>query len=247
MGIRVRNWRAIFLFSAAITAVAVAVPVVVVEGALWQVPFWAKLPILSVAALIPFFIAAPISVFALYIVKTLHLTIDRLDQLVRFDPLTGLLSRMQFMVFTEENRVQGGHLILADADKFKVINDTHGHAAGDEALKYLAASMQQVFGAHGLVARVGGEEFAIFLPRMARPQVELLLSALGTKLRSTGFNFRGRQIVPTISAGVVVVDPQSTLSNLMARADEALYAAKSGGRDQFVFDEKLDDKTILAA
>jgi diguanylate cyclase len=247
MSFRVRSWRSVFLVSAAITAVAVAVPLLIVGGALWKFPLAAKLPILLIAGLIPLFIAGPISVFALYIVKTLHKTLDRLDYLVRFDPLTGLLSRMQFLAFAEENRSQGGYLILADADRFKLINDSFGHAAGDEALKHLATAMQQIFSGHGLVARVGGEEFAIFLPKMERAQVELLVSILGTKLRNGGFDFRGRRIVPTLSVGVVAIDSQSQLATFMARADQALYAAKRGGRDQFVFDETLDGKASVAA
>jgi diguanylate cyclase (GGDEF)-like protein len=235
------------VFSAAITAVAVAVPLLIVGGALWKIPLMAKLPILLISCLIPLFIAAPISVFALYIVKTLHKTLDRLDYLVRFDPLTGLLSRMQFLSYAEENREQGGYLILADADRFKLINDTYGHAAGDEALKHLAAAMQQIFGSHGLVARVGGEEFAIFLPQLDRQRVELLLATLGSKLRTGGFAFKSKQIVPTLSGGVVAIDSQSQLAAFMARADQALYVAKQNGRDQFVFDESLETKGSAAA
>jgi diguanylate cyclase len=247
MSFRVRNWRAVIVFSAAITLVAVAVPLLVVGSVLWNVPFPDKLPVLLITGLIPLFIAAPISVFALYVVKTLHKTVDRLDQLVRYDPLTGLLSRAQFFSYAEEHRQRGGFLILADADKFKAINDNFGHAAGDEALKHLATAMQQVFSDGGLVARLGGEEFAVYLPKIPREQVELLLAGLGTRLRATGFNFRGHQIVPTLSSGVVAIDGQSSLATFMCRADQALYEAKRHGRDRFVFAEELDDKAIVAA
>lgn len=247
MAIRVRSWRSVFIFSAAITAVAVIVPLMVVSGALWQVPFKFKLPILLIASLIPLFIAAPVSVFALYVVKTMHFTVDRLDYLVRFDPLTGLISRMQFLNYAEENRGQGGYLILADADRFKKINDAFGHAAGDDALKHLATAMQQVFAADGMVARIGGEEFAIFLPSMTREQVELLVATLGTKLRNSGFDYKGHHIVPTLSGGIVAIDSHSQLATFMSRADEALYLAKKRGRDQFVFDEMFDQPASASA
>jgi diguanylate cyclase (GGDEF)-like protein len=247
MNMRTPSWQKILLVCFVITVVAVIVPVLVVNSLLWDVALEDKLPDLIVSAIIPFFIVAPISVFGVYVAKTLLETVQRLDQLVRIDPMTGLLSRTQFMAQAEEFRKPGGFLVLADADKFKNINDTLGHAAGDEALKHMATVMQRVFSPHGKVARMGGEEFGVHLPDISREQAELLMAAVGTRLRNEGFQYFEHQIKPTLSIGVVPTVGDIPVACLLNRADEALYEAKRRGRDQYVFLEPLDDKAGVAA
>ena len=247
MNLRIPTWRTIVLLSAAITALAVVMPCLAVIIILWNVPIEEKLPDIVVTATLPFFIAVPMSVFGLYVVKTLYMTVDRLDQLVRLDAMTGLLSRTHFMSNSEKFRRSGGFLILADADKFKSINDTFGHEAGDEALKHLALEMQRVFGPHGMVARMGGEEFGVYLPDKSREQVELLVASLGTKLRSEGFRYREHHLVPTLSLGIVATTKELSPACMLSKADEALYNAKHRGRDQYVFIEHLDEKAEVAA
>ncbi len=246
MKFRVQSWRNAFLTSLLITALATVVPIVVVWLALWSVPLQAKWGVLVIAGVIPLLIAFPISMFAMYVVKTLHHALGRLDELVRFDPLTGLWQRAHFLREVEQHRNKKGYLALLDADRFKAINDTYGHEAGDAALKHLASTMAEVLGPNGDLARFGGEEFAVRLPMLNRIQVELLLSAFGTRLRSEGFVFRGQVLRPTMSMGVVAEDGTRTVSELLRAADFCLYRAKALGRDRYVFEE-LDERQALTA
>ena len=246
MKFRIKSWGQVFAASAAITAMTVAIPLGVVGAILMPVPWIFKPPIFAIAGLIPLFITAPISVFALYILKTLHQTLDTLDQLVKFDPLTGLLARAHFLHLAEQQRKAGGYLALVDADQFKRVNDTFGHEAGDEALKHIASTMMQVIGKHGFVGRMGGEEFAIRMPQLSRPQAELLMATLGTRLRGYGVKHGRNYLKPTVSIGGVEDDGQQTLQELLHGADICLYKAKAAGRDRHVF-EMLDERRALTA
>ena len=246
MRLLVKTWKLAGLISAMITALATAVPVIVVGAALWRVPMAQKWGALVVCGAVPLLITFPVSMFAMYILKTLHVTLDKLDKMVKFDSLTGLLLRAPFLDETRNCRKELGFLALLDADHFKKINDDYGHEAGDRALRHMAAVMTEVIGNRGFVARFGGEEFAIRLPRLGRKQAELILSTLGTKLRSEGFEYKGEVLKPTLSMGVVAEDGRRSISELMRHADRCLYQAKAEGRDKFVF-EKLDERQALTA
>ncbi len=247
MRLRVRQWKDVFVFSALITALAVAVPLVVVSLALWQFPMSAKLPILVIAGAIPLFIAFPISVFALYLVRLLSQTIAKLDNLIRFDPMTGLLSRTNFLQSVNDSRAKGGVLILLDADHFKKVNDTYGHDAGDAALKFMANAMVSVVGSAGFVGRLGGEEFAIYMPIVAPQQVTLLMAALGTQLRMRALDYHGIQIKVTMSMGIVVDPKDCAVTALIRFADQLLYRAKAKGRDCYEIEEVIDEADVFAA
>ncbi|MEO9167239.1 MAG: GGDEF domain-containing protein [Aestuariivirga sp.] len=246
MRLIVKTWKLAGLVSAMITALATAVPIIVVGVALWRIPMSQKWGALVVSAAIPIFITFPISMFAMYILKTLHEALDKLDKMVKFDSLTGLMLRAPFLDEARNCRRQSGFIALLDADHFKKINDEHGHEAGDRALRHIATVLTEVIGSNGFVARFGGEEFAIRLPRLGRSQVELLFSTLSTKLRTEGFEYKGHTLYPTLSMGVVAVDGVSPTSALLRRADGCLYQAKTEGRDKFVF-ETLDERHALTA
>ena len=246
MKLLVKTWKSASLISALITALATTVPVLVVGVALWGIPMSQKWGALVVAGAIPILITFPISIFAMYVLKTLHEALDRLDKMVKFDSLTGLMLRGPFLDEARIHRKQLGFLALLDADHFKKINDTHGHEAGDRALRHIATVLTEVIGRNGFVARFGGEEFAIRLPRLGRGQVELLFSNLSSRLRLEGFEYKGHSLNPTLSIGVVAVDGVSPTSELLRRADACLYQAKTEGRDKYVF-EKLDERQALTA
>jgi diguanylate cyclase len=246
MKLVVKTWKSASLISVLITALATAVPLIVVGVALWSIPMSQKWGALVVSGAIPILITFPISIFAMYVLKTLHEALDRLDKMVKFDSLTGLMLRAPFLDEARIHRKQLGFLALLDADHFKKINDTHGHEAGDRALRHIAAILTDVIGRNGFVARFGGEEFAVRLPRLGRGQVELLFSNLSTRLRLEGFEYKGHSLKPTLSIGVVAVDGVSPTSELLRRADACLYQAKTEGRDKYVF-ETLDERQALTA
>lgn len=247
MKFQVNNWRDVFVYSALITALAVAVPLTVVSIALWPFAFFIKLPILAISGAIPFFITIPISIFAMHMFKLVNQTVATLDELIKFDAMTGLLSRTNFLHSVAEARQKGGAFVLLDADHFKKINDAHGHEAGDNALKFLSNAMMQVVGAHGFVGRLGGEEFAIYLPQANSAQASLLMSSLGTHLRNRSLDYNNFKIKVSLSMGIVVDRGNVAVATLLRRADRLLYVAKSNGRDCFKIEETLDDKAVVAA
>ncbi len=247
MSFRVTTWRHVLAFSGLATALAVAVPLTIVSIALGAVPMFIKFPVLLISGLIPLFITLPISVFALNMLKTMNETVTTLDSLIKFDTLTGLLSRVHFMHLLNERRKAGGYLAIVDADHFKRVNDTFGHEAGDDALKHLATIMTQTVGGAGIVGRMGGEEFVIYLPAVQHQQAQLIAASLGTALRNHRLNYRGHQIQITVSIGIVKDRAEADIASTLRRADMCLYKAKRNGRDRFEFEEVLDGGAVSAA
>ncbi len=127
-------------------------------------------------------------------------------------------------------------LIYIDIDHFKAINDNHGHAVGDEAIKHFGISLRKSIRGSDLVGRIGGEEFAI-----AAPRTDLIGAVkLAQQVKDTASQIKlvmddGRVVSFTISLGVAIYSPQNACSfdELSRQADEALYEAKHRGRDTF--------------
>lgn len=247
MSLRFATWRHVFANSGLITSLAVVVPLTIVSIALGAVPMFLKFSGLLISGLFPFFITLPISIFALNLLKSMNATVITLDSLIKFDTLTGLLSRVHFMHVLNERRKNGGCIAIVDADHFKRVNDTFGHEAGDDALKHLATIMTQTVGNSGIVGRLSGEEFGIYLPGVQHQQAILIAASLGTSLRNHSFNYRGQVIQITVSVGIVEDRPLSDIAPTLRRADMYTYQAKSNGRDRFEVEETLDAKAVSAA
>lgn len=148
------------------------------------------------------------------------------------DPLTGLLNRRGLdEIMQSEPRYGRAMAVLAvDIDHFKSINDELGHAAGDAVIRGIAALLRSRARASDILGRLGGEEFVVLLPNTDRPQA---LQA-AERIRAAVESF---QAVPdgacTVSIGVAVYPHEgSSLTDVLERADEALYEAKRGGRNQ---------------
>ena len=149
------------------------------------------------------------------------------------DPLTGLLNRrgMQVALDEWEKDQLPFSVIMGDIDYFKRINDQFGHAAGDEVLKFVAQQMQGSSRAHDLVCRVGGEEFMILLPSADTQQACKAAERFRKRIESTICSRIGVPI--TISLGVASWPcGQASIAQVLKHADQALYAAKKGGRNR---------------
>lgn len=165
--------------------------------------------------------------------------LDRVRLLSLTDDLTRLPNRRAFMRRLEDevSRVQRhGYplsLVIIDLDFFKRINDLRGHAAGDDVLRSYSEDVLSIFRHHDLVARYGGEEFAVLLPNTAQDGVVCALEKVRRRLDEV-IQARGVDavVLPTFSAGVAQFQTGETISNLIERADSALYAAKRKGRDR---------------
>ncbi|MDE2089587.1 MAG: GGDEF domain-containing protein [Gammaproteobacteria bacterium] len=160
------------------------------------------------------------------------------------DELTGLPNRRAFLRRLEDEvgRVHryGFPLSLAviDLDRFKEINDKHGHAAGDEVLRCYAKNILSIFRHHDLVARYGGEEFAVLLPNTDREGSLRALSKVQKRAAETHIQLDDMPMpVPPFSAGLAVYQPGETPNSLIKRADNALYRAKRMGRNRVELDQ----------
>jgi diguanylate cyclase (GGDEF)-like protein/PAS domain S-box-containing protein len=170
-----------------------------------------------------------------------HEAHEALRRSVSSDHLTGLANRRAFFEAAARELQRCGRtgqpasLVLIDADHFKAVNDTHGHAAGDAVLRHLAAGMSATFRAGDLLARIGGEEFAVLLPGATVDDAAAVAARLGDRLAAQAVVVDGRAIGCTVSAGVagLATDAQD-LDTLLARADAAMYAAKAQGRARVV-------------
>jgi diguanylate cyclase (GGDEF)-like protein len=153
------------------------------------------------------------------------------------DPLTGLGNRRKFdqelaRRFAQWRRVGTPlTLVLVDVDHFKRVNDEHGHAAGDAVLHDVAQVLIECVREMDVVARYGGEEFGLILPGTtldeARPVAERVRGAIAGRT----FQYSGRELLITVSAGLAEAMLTNDVEVLVARADAALYSAKDGGRD----------------
>lgn len=158
------------------------------------------------------------------------------------DALTGLCNRRRF--FEETMRLMAGlaeddepaSLMMLDIDHFKRINDTHGHAAGDQVLQILALRCQSALRLEDLMARLGGEEFAVFLPATGMTEAGRIAERLRAIVSGSPFALE-RLILPVrVSIGVATTTRagNSNIERLMERADRALYSAKSAGRNRVI-------------
>lgn len=122
-------------------------------------------------------------------------------------------------------------LIMIDIDHFKGFNDQWGHQAGDEVLRCVSRKMGEMFAEHGLVARFGGEEFAVLLPNCHLADADRHAEMCRQLVKSTECTYRERRFQVTISCGVTDAQAGETPEMFVQRADMALYAAKKLGRD----------------
>ncbi|WP_258723380.1 GGDEF domain-containing protein [Cellulomonas sp. NS3] len=171
----------------------------------------------------------------------------RLSQVASSDSLTGLATRRVLEQSAELLRTEAGTaarqrstqpaegagLVLVDLDRFKQLNDTHGHPVGDAALVHVAQLVRSVVRGGGTVARIGGDELAVLLPG-PRDGVVDLARALHATVRETPFVAPAGNLPMTVSIGVAHTREPCDLDHLYAAADAALYEAKVAGRDRVV-------------
>ncbi len=166
---------------------------------------------------------------------------ERLQQLAITDPLTGLFNRraLEQALSLEVTRQKRGRrpfsLMMIDVDHFKKLNDTFGHAAGDEVLRGLARLVPQSLRASDIVARVGGEEFVVLLLDTELAQAAIAAEKVRVAMRGASFAGPGEQLLGRVTVSIGVASwPRhgESADAVLAAADRALYAAKDGGRDQ---------------
>jgi diguanylate cyclase len=172
-------------------------------------------------------------------------------EMVREDHLTGSLNRrgMDESLEREIHRANRFDtplcIALLDLDDFKKINDTHGHATGDEVLVHLVKVVKDTLRKLDIIARFGGEEFMILLPETPAEEAVQIITRLQRELTKRIFMNRDsdENLLITFSAGVALLQPEETQHALLDRADAALYKAKHAGKNRVV----LADNTPITS
>jgi diguanylate cyclase (GGDEF)-like protein len=166
---------------------------------------------------------------------------EELKRLATTDGMTGLYNRRHFVVLAEAEwtRFQRYHrplsLMIVDIDHFKLINDRLGHDAGDRAIAHIATLCQSDRRATDVVARIGGDEFAVLLPETDLPQASFVAERLRQRVAESPLSVSGADTIMTVSIGAA----EATLSMagidaIMKVSDEALYKAKALGRNRVI-------------
>ena len=176
----------------------------------------------------------------------------QLERLATTDSLTGALNRGRFMARAAEEVVRAQRYgralsaLMLDIDFFKKINDTYGHAVGDEAIRSTVRASRALIRQCDVLGRLGGEEFAVLLPETPLPGGALLAERLRRALAATEVRIPGGgSFTFTVSIGVAALHPGETaIDAALARADEALYRAKRGGRNRVVAEEPLEAEAV---
>jgi diguanylate cyclase (GGDEF)-like protein/PAS domain S-box-containing protein len=172
--------------------------------------------------------------------------IDKLEHQATHDSLTGLVNRREFerrLPHTQETGIHGA-ILRMDLVQFKVVNDTCGHAAGDELLRQLAALYEAHAGESETVARLGGDEFAVLMPRCPIDEAVSVAEKLLAATQNFQFRYQGRQFRVGVGIGVVPLrDRHHSVPEVMRLADHACYLAKANGAKS-VYVQRAGDSDI---
>jgi diguanylate cyclase (GGDEF)-like protein len=174
--------------------------------------------------------------------EQIHLLNRQLEHLAMTDELTGLANRRAFFVQGSEEIKRTRRylaplaLIMLDVDKFKNINDTYGHEAGDLVLQGVARTLRAGIREVDLAARLGGEEFGVLLPNTEVAEAIVLAERLRLAFAGGSYCWQSQKVSATVSLGVAAYnETMLDIDTLLRQADTAMYQAKHQGRNQVVW------------
>ena len=168
-----------------------------------------------------------------------HELSTQLSYQASYDALTGLINRREFekrllrVIKTAKQQQTDNALCFIDLDRFKVVNDTCGHLAGDELLRQLGQLLQEPIRKRDTLARLGGDEFAVLLENCSLEQARRVANAILEVVRGFRFNWEGLIFDIGASIGLVAIHHEDdNITEIIRRADDACYQAKAGGRNR---------------
>lgn len=205
------------------------------ETGAWHAPLTPVNDVLIPMVLAPFFFG-----FLLFKLRELEIAHQELMTIATTDSLTQVLNRRAFTAVVERYLDQlrrqqadvAGAFLVIDVDHFKKVNDTFGHNQGDEALKIIAASLKHSIREGDIVGRLGGEEFAVFMPGVGAEVAQSLSERIRSEIREVAFLPSEQPYSLSVSVGGVTFAGPASFTELYKLADERLYSAKHDGRDR---------------
>jgi diguanylate cyclase (GGDEF)-like protein len=248
--IRLKTRRDLWLFVALVTFISVAAA----ELSLGMLYFaygesaFSMANAFYIAAIVPVVVALPTSYLTSRMALQLSRAHSRLQELAHTDELTGLTNRRSFFASSEQilETAQAeddvAALLVLDADYFKQLNDTYGHATGDAALQFITQQLRACVRQTDLICRLGGEEFAILVAGMDEVGAGMLADRILDRIASQPLICDEKVIEMSMSCGIADTDLSYEMDALFKAADDALYAAKSSGRNRQVLYTHMPDQ-----
>lgn len=189
---------------------------------------------------IPLIVAPPFFLFLLSKLRELAIAHHELMRVAATDTLTNCLNRRAFTEIVEgyldrmERREENasGALMVLDIDDFKAVNDAYGHDVGDKALKLVAQTISANVRDADIVARIGGEEFGVFLTGLDPPCAAVIAERIRSAVQASEFSPEGARHGLSLSIGAAIFSSRVTFSELYRKADQLLYSAKRAGRNR---------------
>ena len=175
----------------------------------------------------------------------------QIEALAITDHLTGVFNRRHFMTLIDRQMgLAQRHdlpvsILLLDIDFFKKVNDTYGHIAGDQVLRFVVQAVTQQMRAHDVLARYGGEEFIILAAENDEDSLMIFADRLRQAIEEMVIEFEGNTIRITASFGAVLISPGQSFEDGMEAVDRALYEAKNGGRNMVVMGMVQSEKVFI--
>lgn len=191
-------------------------------------------------AIVPLLVVTPLLVLSLHRLRVRSEEAARTRQRLMTDELTGLMTRRAFIDEVEEELADArfaedgvrGTLLIVDIDELKQINDRFGHERGDAALQCVAGAMRGVLRAADRIGRIGGDEFAVFLPAAPPLIADAVAERIRLAVADTRFVPKDEPQQITVSVGGATYDRWLPFADLFRLADQQLYAAKHDGRNR---------------
>ena len=166
----------------------------------------------------------------------LKLRIAELERLVLTDTLTPLYNRRHFMdilqrwIWRAHRYGENCGMLFIDVDQLKNVNDALGHQAGDNLLVAIAEMLKSSVRRSDIVARIGGDEFGILLERVDAASLPIKAHKIARAIAKHALHYDGAEIIPSVSVGYAMIEPNVSCAEILMRADKAMYADKTARR-----------------
>lgn len=240
---RASSWLSVIAVTVLGTAFCIAVTLFIDSFSLPMMTEEARKASIRNDVLIPVILAGPLLFLLMLKVRQLVLTQEYLQIVASTDGLTRVLNRGAFQMLVDSylekieklHNQRSGALLIVDVDHFKSINDEFGHDRGDHALKAIASSIASSIRDGDLVGRMGGEEFAVFLPSTSPSQAYGIAERVRSAVAAVDLTSKGLTRRVSVSIGGVNFSQPVTFAQLYSAADKSLYRVKNAGRNRVRF------------